>query len=46
MGHPNKRAVRKLRCYERIHENAWILFVHGIARPWYFLLPFNKSVFT
>ena len=31
MGHPNKTKVRKLRCYESIHENTSFLFVHVIA---------------
>ena len=26
MGHPNKRAIRKLRCYESIHENTLFFF--------------------
>ena len=26
MGHPNKRAVRKLRCYENIHDS-WSLLL-------------------
>ena len=28
--HPNKRAIKKLRCYESIHENTPGFFVHVI----------------
>ena len=31
MGHPNKRAVRELGCYESVHENTSFLFVHVIT---------------
>ena len=31
MGHPNERAVRKLRFYESIHENTSCVFVHVTA---------------
>ena len=31
MGHRNNKAVRKLRCYESIHENTSFLFVHVSA---------------
>ena len=31
MEHPNKRTIRKLRCYESIHENTLFFFVHVMA---------------
>ena len=31
MGHSNKKAVRKRRCYESIHESTSFRFIHVIA---------------
>ena len=48
-GHLNKRAIRNLRCYESIHENTSVCFVHVIVhscKSMVFLLAFFKSLFT
>ena len=47
MGHPNKRAVRQLRCYESIHENTSLLFVHVIPHSCKSVILFTcLSLFT